>query len=451
MQKNITVAMSFVFALSFLGIPSESHSNQQLNGVEKMTQKSQSEVAPLTEYPSAIGYYLRTGKHQFYHIGEYILRGELGLNKLGQVTHVPLDNDIDSFELIINAANVVDLQRLAPRFYAQSAAIVNPDFVKVLDVQAEQVAENIFRVKAGNLEKGDIITIVDTNAVYAVSLGEISQNLVDTFSTIDWPASEIVYSLEQALKSFPDNQDLKNLLAQKRVNQGNEKLAKISKDIDQKVNNFNSAEKHASKRVHADDVIHEIEYYEAVAEEAGESLPEHIVQLKKEMKTFLETPERQVLPELDKSKIASEVTYFQVSRFNGTSAGSGNLIVSVLAVGEQDMLIRFRGIANEFDGKVLRARKEITNDSTKTYIAKTTEVTGNNWNLFMYENDGWSSGSFSAYPPAIQTKVDLYRSSGDDISTIDSPEAMFSDYMKSVDSKTSSEVKNKPEVSAMQW
>lgn len=416
-----------------------------------MTQKSQSELAPVSEYPSAIGYYLRTGKHEFYHIGEYILRGELGLNKLGKITHVPLDGDIDSFELIINASNAVDLQRLAPRFYAQSAAIVNPDFVKVLDVQAEQVAENIFRVKAGNLEKGDIITIVDNNSIYAISLGEISQNLVDTFSTIDWPASEIVYSLEQALKSFPDNEAIKNLLAQKRVNQGNEKLVKIAKDIDQKLNNFNNAEKHASKRVHAGDVIHEIEYYEAVAEEAGESLPDHIVQLKKEMKIFLETPERQVLPDLDKSSIASEVSYFQVPRFNGTGVGSGNLIISVLAVGEQDLLIRFRGLANEFEGKVLRARKEITNDSTKTYIAKTTEVTGNNWNLFMYENDGWSGASFSAYPPAIQTKVNLYRSNADDIATIDSPEAMFSDYMKSADNKAPAEEKSKPEVSAMQW
>ncbi|TNC87198.1 MAG: hypothetical protein CSH37_01700 [Thalassolituus sp.] len=409
---------------------------------------SQSRLANVVETPSSVGYYIRTANDEIYPIEQYIVRGELGLNKLADVSHIPVSeaSDIDGIEIVINIDNVVDLQRLAPRFFAQSAAISNPDFVKALEFNAEQIAENLFRIQLTNVEMGDIITVVDNNMVYAISMGEITENLVNTFSVINWPAHEITYSLEQALKSFPENQPMKDLLAEKLKDKGSEKLTKISQDIDSKLNNFNSVDRHASKLVHAEDVLHEINYFEAVSEELGLAVEQRIVDLKSDMQAFIDTPEATTVADLDTSKIGSEVTYYQTSNFGGTATGAGNVVVSVVAVGSTDLLIRFRGIGNEFEGKVLRASKEITNDSLNTYIAKTTEVTGTNWNLFMYENDGWGGASFSAYPPAIQDKVDLYRTTEDKVQTTDSPQALLDDYMP-----TSGSVEAVAESSDLAW
>ena len=358
---------------SALTTPVQTSLAQETNGVTHMS--AQSRLATSVDAPNAIGYYILTGEGKFYPIEQYIVRGELGLNKLANVSHVPVtqDSDINSIELFINVDNVVDLQRLAPRFFAQSAAIINPDYVKALDFQAEQVAENLFRVRLTNIEKGDIVTVVDNNAVYAISLGEITENLVSILGSIDWPAYKVANSLEEALKSFPDSQPLKDLLAEKAKDRGNDKLNKISSDIDAKLAKFNAAEKHGSKLVHAKDVAHEIRYYEAVAEELGATPEQRILDLKTEMQTFIDTPEVVELPVLNPSLLGNQVSYYQTSAYSGSSVGAGNIQVSVVAVGDNDLLIRFRGIANEFDGKVLRARKEITNDSLNTYIAKTNE------------------------------------------------------------------------------
>lgn len=430
MDRNMGSTLKSLILVSALGIQCSISFAEEKNGVNGMS--SQSRLAITVEAPSATGYYIRTADSTLYPIQQYIVRGELGLNKLAEISHIPLseESDVNEIEILINIDNVNELQRLAPRFFAQSAAISNPDFVKALEFSADQIAENLFRVRLTNIEKGDIITVVDNNMVYAISLGEITENLVKTFSTIDWPAHEITYSLEQALKSFPENQPMKDLLAEKSKDKGSEKLAKISKDIDAKMSNFNGVDRRASKLVHAEDVLHEIQYYEAVAEEAGQAVDQRITDLKSEMQTFINTPETLTIAELDSSLLGTEVTYYQTSGFGGTSTGSGNVLVSVVAVGTTDLLIRFRGIGNEFEGKVLRAHKEITNDSLNTYIAKTTEVTGNSWNLFMYENDGWGGASFSAYPPAIQNKVDLYRTTADKVQTLDSPQALLDDYTK---------------------
>lgn len=403
----------------------------QTNGVKEMS--SQSRPATALTSPSAIGYYISSSDQTFYPIEEYIVRGELGLNKLAHVPHVPIieASDVNNISLIINIDNVVDLQRLAPRFFAQSAAIIHPDYVKALDVHAEQIAENLFRVHLNPIEQGDIITVVDNNTVYAISLGEITGNIVRTMSTVDWPAYKIADSLKQALKSFPDSQPIRELLEIKLADKGNEKLIKISQDIDAKLAKFEAADNHGSKLVHAKDVVHEIGYYEAVAQETGQPTEQRILDLKAQMQVFIDTPEVVTLPPLDSALLASQVTYFQSSAYEASSIGSRQIQVSVVAVGDVDLLLRFRGIGNQFDGKVIRARKEITNDSLNTYIAATNEVTGQNWNLFLYENDGWSS-SFSTYPPAIETKINLYSVADKDVTALDSPQAMLNDYVPPV-------------------
>jgi hypothetical protein len=446
MDRKLRMFTRSLIFVSVFGVQSSTSFAEEKNGVNGMA--SQSRLANVVETPSSVGYYIRTANDEIYPIEQYIVRGELGLNKLADVSHIPVSeaSDIDGIEIIINIDNVVDLQRLAPRFFAQSAAISNPDFVKALEFNAEQIAENLFRIQLTNVEMGDIITVVDNNMVYAISMGEITENLVNTFSVINWPAHEITYSLEQALKSFPENQPMKDLLAEKLKDKGSEKLTKISQDIDSKLNNFNSVDRHASKLVHAEDVLHEINYFEAVSEELGLAVEQRIVDLKSDMQAFIDTPEATTVADLDTSKIGSEVTYYQTSNFGGTATGAGNVVVSVVAVGSTDLLIRFRGIGNEFEGKVLRASKEITNDSLNTYIAKTTEVTGTNWNLFMYENDGWGGASFSAYPPAIQDKVDLYRTTEDKVQTTDSPQALLDDYMP-----TSGSVEAVAESSDLAW
>tara|TARA_Y100000296_G_C5153672_1_gene247804 strand:- start:88 stop:1428 length:1341 start_codon:yes stop_codon:yes gene_type:complete len=446
MDRKLRMFTRSLIFISVFGVQSSTSFAEEKNGVNGMA--SQSRLANVVETPSSVGYYIRTANDEIYPIEQYIVRGELGLNKLADVSHIPVSeaSDIDGIEIVINIDNVVDLQRLAPRFFAQSAAISNPDFVKALEFNAEQIAENLFRIQLTNVEMGDIITVVDNNMVYAISMGEITENLVNTFSVINWPAHEITYSLEQALKSFPENQPMKDLLAEKLKDKGSEKLTKISQDIDSKLNNFNSVDRHASKLVHAEDVLHEINYFEAVSEELGLAVEQRIVDLKSDMQAFIDTPEATTVADLDTSKIGSEVTYYQTSNFGGTATGAGNVVVSVVAVGSTDLLIRFRGIGNEFEGKVLRASKEITNDSLNTYIAKTTEVTGTNWNLFMYENDGWGGASFSAYPPAIQDKVDLYRTTEDKVQTTDSPQALLDDYMP-----TSGSVEAVAESSDLAW
>lgn len=234
--------------------------------------RTHSQVATQSNAPSAAGYYVQTIDNKFYQVDEYIVRnGELGLNKLAGVKHVPVNSkaDLDGAAIIINTTGIIDLQRYAPRFLSQSAAIINPDYVYALKARPQQIGDNLFAVDISELTPGDIITITDNNGVYVIGLGEISTNIARILSEVDWEDSTVAQRLEEALRSFPGNKELEHLLEKKAAGRVREKLAKSLADAEQRYKDFQSAEKHDSKLVHAGNVLDEIRYYEAVAAEAG--------------------------------------------------------------------------------------------------------------------------------------------------------------------------------------
>ncbi|PIB36649.1 hypothetical protein BFP72_15190 [Reichenbachiella sp. 5M10] len=360
-------------------------------------------VTDLTEY----GYYVLIDG-AFYLIEPYSIQMEFGFNKLGQIKYAPVDET--PIRVIVYRP---DWHYEHTSFFAQDLDVVNHDYTQRIEPQITQRAEHVFELHFPALTRGQLLVIRDYNNLYCIGMGSVSETLVQLFNTTDAPAYAVVENIKQALKSFPDNLQLQASLGVWELKNIDDKSAKAWKQVEEKWAQYNEREDREGKLLFAGDVEHEIAYYLSLDDQMPQR--EAAETMLSEIETLRQTkPEEETKEALDKAKLAPNTMVYRAGQFT----------VTAVEVGEE-VLLRFTGLPNEFDGKVLRHQKAIQNESTGAYILQTTEVTGDNWNTFNHENDGWGGLRTFVYPPMIEQQFDVYY---DEDLAGESPEQMYEDY-----------------------
>ncbi|MCX2680054.1 hypothetical protein OOZ15_08905 [Galbibacter sp. EGI 63066] len=368
-----------------------------------------SQLANTSPQLSEYGYYIMVDS-TFYAIDPYPIKMEFGFNKLGGLKYVPADKD---FKVVVYRPK---WHYEHTSFFAQDLDIVNHDYTNRIEPKIVQVAEHVFELEFPALKKGQLLIIRDYNNLYGIGIGSISDTLVELFNTTEAPAYAVLDNIKKALKSFPNNIMIESLKGVWEERALEEKTGKVWKTVQEKLAEYEARDDREGKLVLADDVLHEIQYYLSLDEnppkkEEAEKITAEIEAFKNDKPEVVKEP----LP--DMSLLAENVVTY--------SGGSATL--TMVEIGD-DVLVRFRGIPNEYDGVVLRHKKSIQNEATGSFTIQTNEIKGQeNWNTFSYENDGWGGGSYFAYPPLINDKAYMYPSADNDS---DTPMKLYKDYSK---------------------
>lgn len=268
-----------------------------------------------------------------------------------------------------------------------------------------------------DLKPNQFIVIQDQaqRSYFAISLSSLSNQLVDFFSKVSENPHVITQMIKDAIQSFPNNIQLQAMLNIWEGKATDEKLDEIWEDITKKWNQFLEEKDHQSKHLFAKDILHEMRYYTSFSEE---SRVKELADISNEIKAFQKI-KMVMSTELPKKEHFSKyITCYQSKQTNFT--------ITLVEFGENECLIRFKGLPNEMDGRVFRHKKAIQNSSSGAYIWQTYEITGNNWNTLSCEHD-YHGTSFMVYPPLIQQAVyvslDVERKDVEDTS-----EKLFTDY-----------------------
>lgn len=376
----------------------------------KQTQTSPSEASQLAQASnelSVYGYYVLVDG-LFYAIEPYAIKMEFGFNKLGNLKYAPVDKE---FKIVVFRPGWYYEHT---SFFAQDLDIVNHDYTKRIEPKITQVVPHVYELEFPVLKKGQLLVIKDYNNLYGIGIGSISDALVELFNITKAPAHAVIDNIKKALKSFPDNlviQALKGVWEHKVLE---EKTEKVWKTVQEKLENYNHRDDREGKLVLADDVLHEIAYYLSLDDNTPRK--EEAEALVAEIETFKnEKPEvvKEALPDI--SLLADNVKCYITDTFTLTMVEIAD-----------EVLLRFKGIPNKYDGVVLRHKKQIQNEVTGAFLLQTNEVNGENWNTFCYENDGWGGLFTYVYPPKINNRV--YVKEGG--VTEDTPLKLYKDYTK---------------------
>lgn len=370
-------------------------------------------IAPAFEELTAYGYYVLIDQ-VYYLITPYDIQVEFGFNKLGKLTYAPVE---DQFTIVVYKPEWDYDQTV---FFAQDLDIVNHNYTKKIEPMIEKFGQHIHKLTFPALHKGQLLVIRDINNLYGIGMGSISDTLVELFNTTNAPAAAVLSNINQALKSFPQNLQLQASKGVWELKEIDDKSQKAWEGVQKKLAQYNEREDRAGKLVFADDVVHEINYYLSIGDSPAHK--EEAEEILKEIDAFKnQKEEATAVPLPDKSLLSSQVTVY-VSR---------TFTVTYVEIGDE-VLLRFTGIPNEFDNKVLRHKKQIQNEFSGAFILSTTEITGKNWNTFSYENNGWGGHRTFVYPPNINQQTDVYL----DIDYIpESAEDMYNDYCSQLEQK----------------
>ncbi|MDE1206008.1 hypothetical protein [Tenacibaculum larymnensis] len=366
-----------------------------------------SQLAHSSNELSAYGYYVLV-EGLFYTIESYTIKMEFGFNKLGSLKYAPADKE---FKIVVFRP---DWYYEHTSFFAQDLDIVNHDYTNRIEPRITKVAEQVYELEFPVLKRGQLLIIRDYNNLYGIGIGSVSEALVELFNTTKAPAYAVIDNIKKALKSFPDNlviQALKGVWEHKELE---EKTEKTWNTVREKLDNYNQRDDRGGKLVLADEALHEIAYYLSLDDNTPRK--DEAKALIKEIEAFKnEKPEtvKEELPEM--SLLADSVRNYVGDMFTLTMVEIGD-----------DVLLRFKGIPNEYDGVVLKHKKQVQNEATGAFLLQTNEINGENWNTFCYENDGWGGLYTYVYPPQINNKV--YVKEGGE--TEDSPLKLYKDYAK---------------------
>lgn len=384
-----------------------------------MTNSSQNpqeatQLAPAFQELTSYGYYVLSDQ-MYYLITPCNIRVEFGFNKLGNLMYAPAD---DKITIVVYKPDWIYENT---SFFAQDLDMVNHDYTKKIEPLIEKVATNVHLLTFPALHKGQLLVIRDINNLYAIGMGSISDRLVELFNSTDAPAAAVLNEINQALKSFPENLQLQASRGVWELKEEDDRAQKAWNGVIKKLDQYKERTDRPGKLVFANDVIHEINYYLSISD----NLPhkEEAEQILAEIEAFKNQKEEVVSEPLpDKSLLSSKVVAYSSRTFT----------VTYVEIGDE-VLLRFTGLPNEFDKKVLRHKKKIQNAANGAYILSTTEVTGNNWNTFNYENGGWGTVRIFVYPPKINQQTDVYL----DLDYYgDSPEDLYDDYCKQLSEKS---------------
>lgn len=376
-------------------------------------EESQQAVALIE--PNEVGFYVKMNE-VYYPINTCSFSREFNYKKLQNITYIPFDED-SNFKIVANIPNFYPENVL---FYVNELNIqpINYDYYSLpTNVQVIQLSDNIHEFVFTDLKSNQFIVIKDQNqrSYFVISLSSLSNQLVDFFSKISENPRVVTQTIKNAIQSFPNNIQLQAMLSIWEGKETDEKLEEIWIDITKKWNQFLVEKDHQTKHVFAKNVLYEIRYYTSFSEE---SRVKELANMSNEIKAFQKIKMVMSTELPTKEQLSNYITSYKSKQANFT--------ITLVEFGEDECLIRFKGLHNEMDGRVFRHKKAIQDSLSGAYIWQTYEITGNNWNTLSCEHD-YHGTSFMVYPPLIQQAV--YVSLDTEVKDVeDSSEKLFTDY-----------------------
>lgn len=375
----------------------------------------ESQQAIALKEPNEVGFFVKMND-LYYPINSCSFNREFNYKKLQHITYLPFDED-SNFTIVAHGANLYP-ENISFFVNELSTKTISYDYNSVpTNVQVIQLSDSLHEFIFTDLKSNQFIVIQDHNqrTYFAISLSSLSNQLVEFFSNVSADSGLVTQMIQDSVQSFPNNIQLQAMLNIWEGKEIDEKLDQIWIEITKKWNQFLIEKNHQTKHVLAKDVLHEIRYYTSFSEDSrGKEIADITIEISAFQKIKMAMSSE--LP--TKEQLSNYITCYRSEQ--------ANFIITVVELGKEEALIRFKGLHNEMDGRVFRHKKAIQNSFSGTYIWQTYEITGNNWNTLSCEND-YHGTSFRVYPPLIQQSV--YVKIDNEIKDIeDSSEQLFSDY-----------------------
>ena len=315
-------------------------------------------------------------------------------------------------------------------FFAQKLAIVNHDNYQRLVPKIAPLESDTYSVTFKNLNKDQILIIKDTNGLYSIALSEISQTLITLFSNSDAPAYAVLANVKDALKSFPNNSELQALLPVWEHKAAEQKLSQAWDKVLEQRAVFLQAKDSESKVVYANNLERDITYVTSLG--ATSSQKKQIVKMQLAIDEFRK--QRLIANQEIEIPAASDVNG-NVTRYRA-SGEHGELTITMVNIGaEGDVLMRFHGLPNNANDVVYRHRKAVQNSATGSYIFKSSEINGDNWNTFNVENDGWGGKNSYVYPPKVNQRYSIYLDNSSTNGAIEDSSQLYKDYVSRLEAR----------------
>jgi|GEM_PF-5707682 len=361
------------------------------------------------------GYYVAS-QGVFYQAKPSKLRYKFDLSKLAGISSVPANSDAKPYHVLVykdewslNDTNfyVFDLDFNLHRFNENTVPNV------------KKLGDNRYQLTFDGLSAGQVLFAMDNSGMYAISIGDLEQEVLSIFNAPTGSAGLIEDRLRLALKSFPENDKLKSLRKTWIAKKAEEKDLAAWKGVEKEYDKYKAENDIDTRDVFAKNALREIKYYLSLGD--SPKYKSKALKLQKEIEDNQEKSLAQIknkkLDIPDQATLKEEVRYF--------SDGKG-LKVAIVEIGNDgDVLIRFSGLKNEYDKKVYRHKKSIQNSRTGEYIYQTRELNGKNRNSFVVENSGWSGRTF-VYAPGIDERIYI---GSDDSAADDSALQIYRDYV----------------------
>ena len=345
---------------------------------------------------NSYGYYVVSqGLH--YQAKPSKLRYHFDLSKLGDMATTPKNSSGKPYEVLVFQ------EEWSPQnttFFVYDLDFNIHKFDKSTVPSVKKLEANRYVLSFDKLQDGQVLFAWDTTGLYAIALGDAEKQTVSLFDKPNAAASLVEHRIELALESFPENKKLKSLLAVWAKKSLLEKDIKAWQVVEEKYAKYEAEKNINTLDFLASDVTGEIKYYLSL----NEGKPKHKARAEK-MALQVEQRQKQLVAQINSQKIelpsqeelGSSVRYY---------TDGNNINISMVEIGsEGDVLIRFTGLDNEHNNVVYRHEKSNQNKNKGTYIYRTREMGGKNWNSFVVESSGWSGNRMYVFAPGENKKI----------------------------------------------
>jgi len=372
----------------------------------------------------SFGYYLAS-QGQYYRAEPSDLQYDFNPSKLAKLTYAPLGETTDPVQLIVYQE---DWSSKDTGFYAINIDLLNHElYNNQITPKISKLDEQHYQLTFDQLTSGQVLFISDATGLYSLALDSPSDKLIEIFSSIKESASFVVGKLNRALKSFPDNAQLKALLSEWEGKVAGEKAAKVWADVLKKWQEYQDQQDEESKEIYAGRVERELSYFLSLTQDPqqqaeAKGLQQQILDHRAQAEAA-NAQAKIVVP--DQAELQGPVKRYQVY--------GEKITITMVDLGtDGDALIRFSGLPNEHNNQVYRHQKEVQSTSTGSFIYTTAEINGNNWNTIVVEN-GWGGLSAFVYPPGIEERKGIYASTDDKETPVEDARLIYHDYVSRIE------------------
>lgn len=197
-----------------------------------------SQFAYSEEFPEFQGYYLKNGNE--YVSFEPYSHVRFGFDKLKDI--VSVEREDESLYVHVYRENWDPVRSY---FYTKPIAIINHDLYDEQSPKIKSLGDDHYLLKFKDIGSNNVLFVKDYTGDYAIVLGNAQEELVKLFENTEESPTAVLPNLEEALESYPDNDDLKDMLPKwkkERQNQLDERQWQIVKDQWARYENAKSVE-----------------------------------------------------------------------------------------------------------------------------------------------------------------------------------------------------------------